>query len=211
MRNWPLFELSITTPRLELRLPTLRELDELGERAAEGVHDAGAMPFTTPWTEGTPEERARRTVLYHFRTWGAWTPEQWDANFVVIFEGQVVGMQELSARDFAVTRQVSTGSWLGRRFQGKGIGTEMRRAVLHLGFEGLGAEWATTEAFDDNPASLAVTRKLGYREDGVTLHSRQGKAATTLRFRLARAGWTPADGFEIHGLDRCLPLLGAAG
>jgi RimJ/RimL family protein N-acetyltransferase len=44
----------------------------------------------------------------------------------------------VSGRDFAVLREVHTGSWLGQRYQGQGLGTEMRSAVLHLGFAGLG-------------------------------------------------------------------------
>jgi RimJ/RimL family protein N-acetyltransferase len=58
------------------------------------------------------------------------TPARWNVHFLVRFDGRVVGTQELAATDFAVTREVSTGSWLGLRHQGRGIGTEMRAAVL---------------------------------------------------------------------------------
>ena len=34
-RNWPLFGLRLRTARLELRLPSLADLDELGSLAAE--------------------------------------------------------------------------------------------------------------------------------------------------------------------------------
>ncbi|MFI6596155.1 GNAT family N-acetyltransferase [Nonomuraea sp. NPDC050536] len=208
MRHWPLTDLSITTSRLELRYPSLEDLDELGDRAAEGVHDDGFMPFAVPWTDAEPEDRARATLQYQFRQWGGFSPAGWSIDFVVVFEGQVVGTQAIEATDFPVRREVATGSWLGRRFQGKGLGTEMRTAVLHLAFEGLGAEQAITAAFVDNPASLAVTRKLGYREDGVQLDNRQGKAVTTQRFRLLRDDWHRTPGIEIHNLQRCLPLFG---
>ncbi len=208
MHNWPFFQLSITTPRLELRYPSLQDLDELGERAAEGVHEAGVMPFLFPWSEAAPADRARNTVQYHFRRWGELSPAKWSLDFVVVFEGQVVGTQALTGEDFAVLREVGSGSWLGRRFQGRGIGTEMRAAVLHLAFEGLGAEHAITAAFEDNHSSLAVTRKLGYRENGVTLHNRQDRAVITRDFRLSREDWVPLEGIEIHRLDPCLPLLG---
>ncbi|SDH75379.1 GNAT family N-acetyltransferase [Nonomuraea jiangxiensis] len=207
MRNWPLFDLSITTPRLQLRLPSLTDLDELGDRAAEGVHEPDFMPFLVPWSDAEPEQRARSTVQYHFRTWSEFTAASWAIEFVVVFEGRVVGTQGIMAKGFPVTREVRTGSWLGRRFQGRGIGTEMRQAVLHLAFAGLGAEHATTEAFEDNHASKAVTRKLGYREDGMSVHDRQGKPVNLLRFRLARQDWTEPPGFELHGLAACLPLF----
>ncbi|MGA4990680.1 GNAT family N-acetyltransferase [Nonomuraea bangladeshensis] len=211
MRNWPFFNLSITTPRLELRVPSLEDLDELGDRAAEGVHEDGFMPFLFPWTDGEPAERARRTAQYHFRAWGALTADDWALEFAVLYEGQVVGTQGIQARNFAVTRELGSGSWLGRRFHGRGIGTEMRAAVLHLAFAGLGARHAVTEAFEDNHASLAVTRKLGYREDGIMMHARKGEPVATQRFRLAAEDWSETPGIEIHNLGPCLPLLGLTG
>ncbi|MEU8248143.1 GNAT family protein [Nonomuraea sp. NPDC048916] len=208
MRHWPLFDLSVTTPRLELRYPSLADLDELAERAAEGVHETGTMPFLVPWTDAEPEERARSTVQYHFRQWAEFGPARWSVDFVAVLAGQVVGTQGVSAADFPVLREVKSGSWVGQRFQGRGLGTEMRAAMLHLAFAGLGAEYATTEAFEDNPASLAVTEKSGYRDDGVTRHVRRGEVAVTRRFRLARTNWTPMEGVRIHGLEACLPLFG---
>ncbi|HEX4817923.1 MAG TPA: GNAT family N-acetyltransferase [Nonomuraea sp.] len=208
MRNWPFLDLSVTTPRLVVRMPSLHDLDELGARAAEGVHDEGDMPFFFPWTDAEPAARARSTIQFHFRAWGALAPDDWSLNLVAVHEGRVVGTQGVMGKAFPVTREVSTGSWVGRRFQGRGIGTEMRRAVLHLAFAGLGARYAVTEAFEDNPASLAVTRKLGYRDDGVTIHPRRGEPVVTRRFRLAAEDWTEPPGFEIHGLAGCLPLLG---
>ncbi|MEN3537964.1 GNAT family protein [Microbispora sp. ZYX-F-249] len=209
MRHWPLFALRLTTPRLELRLPGLDDLDELADRAAEGVHDPAEMPFGVPWTDAPPHERARSTVQVHFRQWGTWSPGDWSCSFVTVWEGRVVGVQEMRGRDFAVTREVATGSWIGLRFQGRGIGTEMRAAVLHLAFAGLGARYATSSAFVDNPRSLAISRRLGYREDGLAVEKRRGQAVLQQRVRLSRDEWTAPDGFEIHGLEPCLPLFGA--
>ena len=53
--------------------------------------------------------------------------------------GSVAGVQGMLATDFAVNRQVSTGSWLGQAYHGRGIGKEMRAAILHLAFAGLRA------------------------------------------------------------------------
>ncbi|GIH89764.1 GNAT family N-acetyltransferase [Planobispora siamensis] len=211
MRNFPILRLRVTTPRLELRLPSLDDLDALADLAADGVHDPQDMPFTFPWTDAEPAERARSTAQLHFRQWSAWTPEKWSCSFVTVFDGQVVGTQEVAGSDFAITREVSSGSWLGRRFHGRGIGTEMRAAVLHLAFDGLGARSATSGAFTDNHASLAVSRKLGYRDDGIDVHSRRGERAATQRLRLSREDWTSPPGFEIHDLEPCLPLFGLGG
>jgi len=91
--------------------------------------------------------------------------------------------------EFAILREVSTGSWLGREYQGEGTGTEMRAAVLHLAFAGLGAEYAVSGAFSDNPASQAVSRKLGYAADGVERHVSRGRPAIVQPLRLGRQAW----------------------
>lgn len=206
--HWPLFGLRLRTPRLELRLPSPDDLGRLADLAAEGVHQPHAMPFSVPWTDVAPAERAR-SVLQHF--WGrlaGWTPQVWELSLTVFEDGQVVGQQSLSARAFAVLREVDTGSWLALRHHGRGIGTEMRTAILHLAFAGLGALEATSAAFVDNPASLRVSEKLGYEPDGLERHARRGTAATMRRLRLPRARWQPRDDVTLTGLEPCLPLFG---
>ncbi len=208
--HWPLFGLRVATPRLELRLPTLEELAELADLAAEGVHDPAMMPFREPWTDAEPALRARGVLQYHWKQWGTWTPEDWSLNFVVFHDGVVVGTQKLGARNFAILREVSTASWLGRRHHGRGIGTEMRAAVLHFAFAGLGAEQATTGAFRDNAASWGVSRKLGYQADGIARLVVRGQPVVERRLRLDRVDWEAHHGIsvEISGLEPCLPLFG---
>ncbi|MEC4018392.1 GNAT family N-acetyltransferase [Streptomyces sp. H27-D2] len=223
-RRWPLYGLRVSTPRLELRLPDLELLDELAKVAADGVHDEASMPFTIPWTVGTPEERGRTTFQHVLSTIANWTPQSWTLSLAVLRDGRVVGRQDMTAADFAVTREVDTGSWLGLAHQGRGIGTEMRAAAVHLAFAGLGARAVTSAAMTDNPRSLAVSRKLGYRPDGLTVASVQGTARTLQRLRLDRATWEAGQREEpgqsgaaaasggvpvrIAGLEACGPLFG---
>ncbi len=72
----------------------------------------------------------------------------------------------MMANHFPTLRVFETGSWLGRRFQGHGIGTRMRQAMCTLAFDHLGFEEVTSAAFLDNPASLGVSRKVGYVPNG---------------------------------------------
>lgn len=207
---WPLFDLRIRTGRLEMRLPTDADLEELAALAADGVHEPGAMPFMVPWTDGSPAERARSTLQWNWQLRGAWQPEDWALNLAVFQDGTVVGCQEVNARDFAVVREVHSGSWLGLKYHGQGIGTAMRAAMLWLVFAGLGAEYACSGAFEDSLASNAVSRKLGYRDDGVDVSVRRGVPVVTRRFRLDRQTWestSPAPA-AIEGLEACLPLFG---
>jgi RimJ/RimL family protein N-acetyltransferase len=213
LRHWPLFGLRLRTPRLELRLPSLADLDELAGLAAAGVHDPAVQPFGVPWTDVPPDQRARNLLQFHLGQLGAWSPQDWTLNLVVDSGGTIVGTQGISGRDFAVLREVNTGSWLGQRYHRQGIGTEMRAAVLHLAFAGLGAEYATSKAFTDNAASLGVSRKLGYVFDGTYRQVIRGKPATQQRLRLDRAGWRAhrTTEVEITGLAECLPDFGLTG
>jgi RimJ/RimL family protein N-acetyltransferase len=132
--------------------------------------------------------------------------------FAVIEQGRVIGNQELTAESFAGSRSVSSGSWLTASAQGRGLGVEMRAAVLHLAFAGLGALEAQTSAWIDNAASQRVSRRLGYLRDGEMLMARRGEPTRHLRFRLTRDAWQQNhfDGIEVHGLEPCLAMLGAA-
>lgn len=208
--HYPQLGLRLTTPRLELRLPAPEELSALADLAAEGIHEPDVMPFAVPWTDQEPATRARSVVQHHWLRIGGSTPEDWQLLFAVFLDGTVVGVQHMHAQHFAITREVGTGSWLGQRYQGQGIGTEMRAAVLHLAFEGLGAEEATSGAFEHNIASQTVSRKLGYQPDGIERHAVRGALAVNHRLRLTRADWARHRTVPVNvaGLAPCLPLLG---
>ncbi|MGA5134550.1 GNAT family N-acetyltransferase [Streptomyces olivoreticuli] len=167
MRHWPITDLELSTPDLVLRLPSDTELDELAQVAAEGVVPDGAVYFPQPWASAPSAERARNVVQNHWWARGDWNRDNWRLLLAVFHDGQVIGQQNLSARDFAITGEARTGFWLGRRFQGQGYGTQMRAAALALAFNGLDAARVTSTAFADNAASRAVSLKFGYRPNGV--------------------------------------------
>jgi RimJ/RimL family protein N-acetyltransferase len=208
--DWPLFRLQIETPRVQLRYPTDDDLDRINAVASTGIHDPCTMPFEIPWTDDPPEIRPRNTLQYLWGLRASWKPSDWVLPLVVREQDTVVGIQELRGKDFAITRQVSSGSWLGQAYQGRGIGKEMRAAVLHLAFDGLRASRATSGAFDDNPASLAVSRGLGYAENGQDIGVRRGQPARHIRLLLERATWekTRRADITIRGLAACLPMFG---
>ena len=156
-------------------------------------------------------ELERNALRFWWSHRASLVPEAWSIPFAVLERGQVVGIQEVGAKEFTTTRTVTTGSWLVQHAHGRGIGKEMRAAVLHLAFAGLRAVEAYTDAFEDNPASLGVTRSLGYEPNGAHLYAHEGRSVRVLAFTLSRATWEAqrrAD-IEIVGLADCLPLLGA--
>jgi RimJ/RimL family protein N-acetyltransferase len=208
MKHWPLFDLRLRTPRLELRLPTTDELGELAELAVDGVHDPKFMPFLNEWTDQPPVERGRSVMQYHWRMLAAWSPENWSLNLVVRHDGTAIGTQEIFGKNFAVLKEFGSGSWLGRRYHGNGFGTEMRAAILHFGFAGLGGDCAVSGAFDDNAPSLGVSRKLGYKSDGTGRLVRRGRAAGFTRLRLPRSDWARREDIAIEGLENCREMFG---
>lgn len=208
---WPLRHLVLHTPRLELR-PDDAGLLELFAEACRGVHPPEEMPFTFPWTDIGADELGPRMLQHHWELRAQLRPAQWRLNLLVHLDGRVIGSQGLEAQDFAVTREVHTGSWLGRRHQGNGYGTEMRVAVLAFAFDHLGATQARSDAFTDNPSSLAVSRRLGYIDDGTMRRERRGEAADVVRLLLTRerfAGHRPDWQLGVQGLDECRQVLGA--
>ncbi|MDQ2875948.1 MAG: GNAT family N-acetyltransferase [Actinomycetota bacterium] len=208
--HWPLHGLRLRTPRLELRLPGLEELDALAQLSADGVHDPGWMPFLVPWTDLPPAERARSVMQFYWRTLADWTPQDWVLQLAVFLDGAVVGAQSLIGRDFAIVSEVSTGSWLGQRYQGQGIGTEMRAAVLDLAFTGLNAQSAISGALAGNSASVAVSRKLGYQLNGLGRIRIRDARGQEQRFFLDRDRWRQhrTVPVEIDGLASCLSQFG---
>jgi RimJ/RimL family protein N-acetyltransferase len=200
--HWPLRGLQLTTERLVLRQPDEEELAALADVAAAGVHQPGEQPFLTPWTEVPPAERARHVLQGYWDDLSSWTPQKWALQLGVFRDGVPIGIVALRATDFAILREVKTWSWLGLEHHGQGFGTEARQALLHLAFAGLDAEAALTEVFQDNAGSQGVSRKLGYRPDGISRDVLHGKPVVSDRLRLVRDDWQPVP-VEITGLEQC--------
>ncbi|HZD66592.1 MAG TPA: GNAT family protein [Acidimicrobiales bacterium] len=209
---WPLSRLVLRIGDLELRYPGDADLAELAELAREPIHHPGTMPFSTPWTDQPPEDRARSLLQWHWGLRAGWAPDDWRLELVAVRRGEVVGTQGLHGARFALRREVESGSWVGGRFQGQGIGTAMRQAVLRLAFAGLGAHAARSGAFADNPASLAVSRNLGYAEDGTETEVRRHEPATLIRLLLPRAVWEARSRtwprVTVAGLEGCAAMFG---
>lgn len=207
---WPLFDLVVRTPVLELRFPTDELLVELAEVAAKGIHADDWMPFAVPWSKLPSPQLERQILLHNWQMRGQWTPDHWRFNPVTVVHGRVVGTQGVHADEFGATRTVATGSWLGQAFQGKGYGKEMRSAMLHLAFAGLGAIRAESAAREDNGPSIGVSRAVGYAENGDEIRLRDGELTRDIRFLMTREVWEQRrrDDIEIEGLEPCLELFG---
>jgi hypothetical protein len=99
----------LRTPRLTLRPSDDEGLYELAELALRGIHPPEEMPFLQPWTDQPRDELVRGVVQYQWAARSRLQPTDWGVGFLARCDGQVIGVQDLSAKDFAITREVSTG------------------------------------------------------------------------------------------------------
>jgi len=208
---WPMFGLQITTPQLTLRVPGDDELAEVMDLVQRGVHDPAWMPFTTPWTDLESPELERSALQYWWRSRALFSPVGWDLLFVVAHQGIIIGTQNLTSTDFPTVRVAETGSWLGLDYQGQGFGKEMRRAVLHLAFEYLGAQAIVSTAFADNASSQGVSLAVGYEENGRAFARRRDERDELIRYRITRDRWheTRTDmPITVTGFAACAEMFG---
>jgi RimJ/RimL family protein N-acetyltransferase len=209
---WPLWDLRLRVG--DLVLAPMTEGD-LGELAAIVPHDLELNPAATRY-DGMAERTWRGLVVHqeYWKAMGSWSPDDWEVYFVVRRQGTVLGLQGLEGPDFRRLRTLDTSSWLVPPARGTGTGTAMRRAVLALGFDHLGAQAAITSAWHDNEASLGVSRRLGYRPNGESFLMRGDSADTLVHLRMTRADWQASGGapdVEVTGVEPALPLFGVAG
>jgi RimJ/RimL family protein N-acetyltransferase len=209
-RHWAMFNLRIRTPGIELRLPTEQLIDDLIDLALDGVHDPAVMPFEVAWTDAPRDELPHNTLQFYRSRLAGFDVDDWGLPLAVLVDDRVVGVQDISGTRFPLRREITTGSRLGLRHHGQGIGTEMRSAVLHFAFAFLGAEYANSGAWSDNAASRGVSRKLGYRDNGVSRKVRRDEVAEQIELRLPRSAWEERrrDDIAVDGFERCRPLFG---
>jgi RimJ/RimL family protein N-acetyltransferase len=211
-RPWPLFDLRVESPRLVLRYADDSDLETLAGFRSNLVLQPGAEPFDgdSSFYSDDPEAAARKSLTGEWGARGRTSPDWWHLSFAVVVDDEVVGQQNITGADFKNLRTVNSFSFLARAHQGRGLGKEMRSAILHLAFAGLGALRAESDAFHDNVASTGVSRSLGYLDNGTMLAPRPSGAALMLRFLMTRELWdtTRRADIRIDGLDGALSVLG---
>lgn len=197
MTCWPVFDLRLQLGDLLLRPITEADLPLL----------ASILPDDVDLDPSLPADRTVATWQGYWRAQSRWTADDWALSFLVQHDDDVVGVQVLEGTDFALLRTVDSASWLVPPARGRGIGKVMRAAVLDFAFGSLDAQSAITSAWQDNEASLGVSRSLGYLPNGEHLHRRQDHAGVMVHLRLTREDWSPV-GVRVAGFEQCRDLFG---
>ena len=150
----------------------------------------------------------RRFAQYHWSLRASFAADDFDLNLSVRVAGELVGVQAFTAQHYPVTRTAETGSWLARRFPGRGVGTRMRQCVCALLFDHPGAAEVTSGAWIDNTAALAVSRKVGYRECDPDRRQRQGALAWHRRLVLSPDDLVRGEPVQVVGVEPLRAVLG---
>ncbi len=207
---WAPFALQVRCGDLELQAITDEDMPALVHLVQQGLHEPGRMPFAQPWTEAPADLLPHNCAAYWWSTRTSFSPERWTLDLLVRVNGEIVGVQGFNTIDYLVVRSGETGSWLGQRFQKRGIGTAMRKMMCALLFDHLDAQEITSAAFTDNPASLAVSRKVGYIENGTTrVQRRPGELAWSRKLLLTPERFVrPDHPVEVDGISLLRTAIG---
>jgi RimJ/RimL family protein N-acetyltransferase len=89
--------------------------------------------------------------------------------FAIEIDREVVGTIGISIHD----HKAEIGYWLGRKYWGKGIMTDVVKETTKYGFNELGLRRMYALVFPHNKASMRVLEKAGYKFEGILLKNVQ--------------------------------------
>jgi 8-oxo-dGTP diphosphatase len=170
---------ALPTERLLLRPPQPGDADALHRlvndwavvRMLQRLRFPYPRPLMDEWIAGTARQRAESRA-HHFVIAG-----HEDGREIVI---GCVGLR----LDLA-PRTGNLGYWVGKRFWGHGVAQEAAGRVARWALANLDVDRLEAFVAEDNPASAAVLRRIGFRETG-----------RGMEFFLARGGEAPGLRFE---------------
>lgn len=169
----------IRTERLVLRAPCPEDLDRCAELL--GDYEVAKMLSRVPYPYDL--EQGRQYLARSVQRWKN-VAEADELGFHVDHEGKLIG--GLGFKKLQETPEI--GYWLGRPYWGKGYMSEALRAAVGWVFENTGHERLACEAMTENPASIKVMEKAGFRavgEVGCASVSR-GETLPAIRSELTR-------------------------
>ncbi|MGI9365646.1 MAG: GNAT family N-acetyltransferase [Rhizobiaceae bacterium] len=163
----------LVTRRLTLRPPL--DVDAEAITAALQNKDVTRMLTNVPNPYGLED-----AVRYVKRV-----EKQKDAVYLSIHRQKLIGMVSIRPTDSGTN---DLGYWLERSAWGNGFMSEATRAAVSHAFRKLGLNSITSGAYEDNRASMAVLRKLGFEPDGESLghNPTRGCKVTCKRMVLTR-------------------------
>lgn len=123
-------------------------------------------PYAFPWARAIKHDptQASASIAFQRDNLAKANADNFTVPFLVRYQDVLVGSQDLRAESFSSNRLVHSGSWLAVDYQGRGLGSIMRRALLIFAFEKLGATAAFSQANPSNLASIHTSLACGYKQ-----------------------------------------------
>ena len=175
----------VTTERLELRRPTLADLDALI------VVFAKPEVWRFPYGRGFTREETEAFLASQIDHWDTCAAGCWIASDRE--SGRVLGYLGLAVPTFlpAVLPALEVGWRIDPDAWGQGYATEGASAALDQAFSTLGLDEVCSLPQTDNVASVRVAERLGMRhEHDVDLPATERRGAVTAAvFRISAAEW----------------------
>lgn len=167
MPGWPVELRGVTPAGEEIVLGRLRrrDHDEWLELRRQNQHWLAEWEASAPDGDATPPVRFGGLVRHYGQEAraGRLLP------FVVRVQGRLVGQMHLFGISGGSLLSCAAGYWVGRSVAGRGIAPTALAVAGDYAMGELGLHRVEVNIRPENTASLAVARKLGFRDEGVRL------------------------------------------
>lgn len=153
----------LTTERLVLRALTERDAPAIQAQISDFDVAGKLARVPHPYPDGG--------ALDFIRHSSAKVPEKEGFDFAITLNGTLIGMVSLHGQDHPNCGDGTPGIgyWLGKSHWGQGYMTEAANEALTWIFTILEPEIVRAGAFSDNPGSINVLTKLGFRKTGQSM------------------------------------------
>lgn len=143
---------SMTTRRLTLRPPAVRDVERLVELLDD--YDIARM------TSRIPHPYRRQDAL----SWLSSLSADKERAYAAFLGAELIGVGGYVLRKDLATAEI--GYWIGKPYWGRGLASEIASALVAHGFEDLHLDQITANHAFDNPASQRVIEKCGFERTG---------------------------------------------
>jgi RimJ/RimL family protein N-acetyltransferase len=87
--------------------------------------------------------------------------------FAIVIDDELAGVIGIDFREDLYRKAPLIGYWLGERYWGKGIMTKAVRLMVNYGFANLNIVRLQAGILSNNPASMRVLEKAGFKKEGI--------------------------------------------
>lgn len=164
MARWPVVLRASTPAGQPIELGALRRRDQ---REWQSVRQQN-RPWLEEWEATSPDGRAPGLgfpgLVRHYNREaraGRMVP------FVIRADGRIAGQMHLFGLSWGSLLSCAAGYWVPQSVAGRGIAPTALAAAVDFAMGDLGLHRVEVNIRPDNVASLAVVRKLGFRDEGL--------------------------------------------